>query len=113
MYTVELYARVRRAVQVEGHEQTIGERFEKDRAALLELPATPYEACDKRTGRVSSLSLVRYRGNDYSVPVCWGHRASAGPEKPIRKLLQSVSLDTSPFPGDIEMGFLGLAAGDQ
>ena len=25
-------------------------------------------------GRVSSLSLVRYRGNDYSVPVCWGHR---------------------------------------
>ena len=24
---------------------------------------------------MSSLSLVRYRGNDYSVPVCWGHRA--------------------------------------
>jgi hypothetical protein len=23
---------------------------------------------------VSSLSLVRYRGNDYSAPVCWGHR---------------------------------------
>jgi transposase len=56
------------------HEQTIGERFEKDLAAMLPLPATPYEACDKRTGRVSSLSLVRYRTNDYSVPVCWGHR---------------------------------------
>ena len=64
----------RRQQRLRGHEQTIGERFEKDRTALLPLPATPYEACDKRTGRVSSLSLVRYRGNDYSAPVCWGHR---------------------------------------
>jgi hypothetical protein len=57
-----------------GKQETIGERFEKDRAALLPLPETLYEACDKRAGRVSSLSLVRYRGNDYSVPVRWGHR---------------------------------------
>jgi transposase len=64
----------RRQEQLRGHQQTIGERFEKDREALLPLPVTPYEACDKRTGRVSSLSLVRYRTNDYSVPVCWGHR---------------------------------------
>jgi transposase len=66
--------RKRRQQRLRGHEQTIGERFEKDQAALLPLPTTPYEACDKRTARVSSLSLVRYRGNDYSVPVCWGHR---------------------------------------
>ena len=64
----------RRQQRLRGHEQTIGERFEKDRDALLPLPTAPYEACDKRPGRVSSLSLVRYRGNDYSVPVCWGHR---------------------------------------
>src|SRR3990172_4825856 len=64
----------RRQQRLRGHEQTIGERFEKDRAALLPLPAMPYEACDKRAARVSSLSLVRYRSNDYSVPVCWGHR---------------------------------------
>ena len=64
----------RRKERLRGHQQTIGERFEKDREALLPLPVTPYEACDKRTGRVSSLSLVRYRCNDYSVPVCWGHR---------------------------------------
>ena len=32
------------------------------------------DACDKRPGRVSSLSLVRYKGNDYSVPVAYGHR---------------------------------------
>ena len=32
-----------------------------------------YDACDKRAGRVSSLSLVRYRGTDYSVPTRFGH----------------------------------------
>lgn len=64
----------RRQQRLRRHEQTIGERFEKDLAAMLPLPTTAYEACDKRAGRVSSLSLVRYRSNDYSVPVCWGHR---------------------------------------
>ena len=34
----------------------------------------PYEACEKRVARVSSLSLVRYRANDYSVPTAYGHR---------------------------------------
>ena len=41
---------------------------------MLPLPATPYEACEKKPGRVSSLSLVRYRSNDYSVPTAYGHR---------------------------------------
>ena len=36
--------------------------------------ASPYDACEKQAGRVSSLSLVRYRGNDYSVPTAYGHR---------------------------------------
>ena len=66
--------RKRRQQRLRGKQETIGERFEKDRAALLPLPETLYEACDKRAVRVSSLSLVRYRGNDYSVPVRWGHR---------------------------------------
>jgi hypothetical protein len=34
----------------------------------------PYDACDKKPGRASSLSLVRYRGTDYSVPTAYGHR---------------------------------------
>jgi hypothetical protein len=38
------------------------------------VPAAPYEACDKRSTRVTSMALVRYRTNDYSVPVEWGHR---------------------------------------
>ncbi len=41
---------------------------------LLPLPAAPYEACEKISARVSSLSLVRYRSNDYSVPTEYGHR---------------------------------------
>ena len=66
--------RKRRAQRVWGHQETIGERFERDRPALLFLPAAPYEACEKRTAKVSSLSLVRYRANDYSVPTAYGHR---------------------------------------
>jgi hypothetical protein len=38
------------------------------------LPAAPHEACEKVNVRVSSLSLVRYRTNDYSVPTEYGHR---------------------------------------
>jgi hypothetical protein len=67
-------AMARRAQRLRGHKETIGERFERDRAALLPLPAARFEACDKTTVRVSSISLVRYRTNDYSVPTQFGHR---------------------------------------
>ena len=57
-----------------GHTETIGQRMERDLDALLPLPAAAYDACDQPASRVSSLSLVRYRTNDYSVPVAYGHR---------------------------------------
>ena len=57
-----------------GHAETIGQRIEPDLDALLPLPVGPYDACNKQASRVSSLSLVRYRTNDYSVPVAYGHR---------------------------------------
>ena len=60
--------------KLRGHSETIGQRMERDLDALQPLPAVPYDACDKRASRVSSLSLVRYRTNDYSVPVAYGHR---------------------------------------
>ena len=60
--------------QLRGHSETIGQRMERDLEALLPLTAVPYDACDKQAGRVSSLSLVRYRTNDYSAPVAYGHR---------------------------------------
>ena len=57
-----------------GQAETIGQRMERDLEALLPLPPVPYDACDRQAGRVSSLSLVRYKTNDYSVPVAYGHR---------------------------------------
>lgn len=66
--------RDRRGQRLRRHTETIGERFARDRAALLPLPPVPYEACDIRPTRVTSLSLVRYRRNDYSVPTAYGHR---------------------------------------
>ena len=71
---LEAECRKRRERRLRGHSETIGERFERDHAAMLPLPAAPYEACEKIAGRVSSLSLVRYRSNDYSVPTQFGHR---------------------------------------
>ena len=60
--------------RLRGHDETIGERLVRDRAVLLPLLASPYEAREKKAARVSSLSLVRYRGNDYSGPTAYGHR---------------------------------------
>jgi len=57
-----------------GHKVSIGERLEADLAVMQPLPAAPFEACDLQSGQVTSTSLVRYRGNDYSVPVAYGHR---------------------------------------
>jgi transposase len=71
---LEAECRKRRERRLRGHTETIGERFERDRAALLPLPAASYEACEKISARASSLSLVRYRSNDYSVPTEYGHR---------------------------------------
>jgi len=64
----------RRADRLRGHEGTIEERLERDLAVFQKPLPAPYDACDKRTGRVNSLSLVRYRCNDYSVPTAYGHR---------------------------------------
>ena len=61
-------------VRLRGHTETIGQRMERDLDALLPLPPVAYDACDKQAGRVSSLSLVRYRTNDYPVPVAYGYR---------------------------------------
>jgi transposase len=71
---LEAQCRARRERRLRGHTETIGERFKRDREAFLPLPASPSEACEKVATRVSSLALVRYRGNDYSAPTSYGHR---------------------------------------
>jgi hypothetical protein len=45
-----------------------------DQAVFKDPPATPFDACDKRPGRVTSQALVRYKNTDYSVPVAYAHR---------------------------------------
>ena len=60
--------------RLRGHDETIGDRLERDLAAFrIPLPG-PYDACEKIATKVSSLSLVRYRRNDYPAPTTYGHR---------------------------------------
>ena len=60
---LEAECRKRRERTLRGHTETIAQRFERDRTALLPLPEVPYDACDKISARVSSLALVRWRAN--------------------------------------------------
>ena len=64
----------RSQAKLRGQTETIAERMKRDTAALMALPAVAFDACHKISTRVSSLSLVRYRTNDYSVPTQYGHR---------------------------------------
>ena len=66
--------RRRLADRLRGHDETIGERLGRDLAAFQKPLPGPYDACEKVATGVSSLSLVRYRLNDYSVPTTYGHR---------------------------------------
>jgi len=72
-YLVECCLR-RMAERLRGHDETIAQRLERDLAAFQRPLPPPYDACEKVATRVSSLSLVRYRLNDYSVPTTYGHR---------------------------------------
>jgi len=71
---LEDQCRKRQGDILRGHKASIGERLQADLAAMRDLAAAPFEACDLRSGQVTSTSMVRYRGNDYSVPVAYGHR---------------------------------------
>jgi transposase len=71
---LEDHCRRRQHDKVRGATKTIAERLCADKAVFMALPAAPFEACDKRAAKISSTSFVRYKGNDYSVPVRFGHR---------------------------------------
>lgn len=59
--------------RLRGKEGTKKQRLEEDRAAFLPLPTVPFEACRRQSTTASSLSLVRFDHNDYSVPVAYAH----------------------------------------
>jgi transposase len=64
----------RKVAVLRGHKDSIATRLERDRAALMALPADILDPCEKISTRVTSLSLVRYRSNDYSVPTAYGYQ---------------------------------------
>ena len=59
--------------QLRGQPGTKAQLLLDDQKAFLPLPATAFEACRKVSTTASSLSLVRFDRNDYSVPVRWAH----------------------------------------
>lgn len=71
---LEEQCRKRQGDRLRGESETIGERLLRDLVAMRPLPASPFDACDHASGRVTSQALVRYRTNDYSVPVAYGHQ---------------------------------------
>lgn len=76
---------------VRGHSATIGERMLRDLGALMALPPVPYDACEKISTRATSISMVRYRSNDYSVPVAYAHH-----EVQVRGYIHEVVIGCGP-----------------
>jgi hypothetical protein len=70
---LEEQCRKRQSDVLRGHSESIGQRLARDLDAMMDLPASPFDACDQASGQVNSQSLVRYKTNDYSVPVAYGH----------------------------------------
>jgi transposase len=54
--------------------KTIGELFSEEKSSLLPLPDTDFATHRVETRRASSLSLVRFDCNDYSVPAVHTHK---------------------------------------
>jgi hypothetical protein len=59
--------------RLRGKNGTKAELLKEDQAVFLDLPPVPFDACRKQPTRASSLSLVRFDDNDYSVPVDYAH----------------------------------------
>jgi transposase len=57
-----------------GKDETIDELLNEERRTFLPLPAKPYDACRVEPRKVTSLSLVRFKTNSYSVPVEYAYR---------------------------------------
>jgi transposase len=59
--------------RLRGKTGTKRQRLEEERAAFLPLPPVAFDACRRQSTTASSLSLVRFDDNDYSVPVRFAH----------------------------------------
>jgi transposase len=61
--------------RVRGKERPKGELLAAERASLVPVPENAFEARRVEFGQANSLSLVRFDGNDYSVPTAYAHQA--------------------------------------
>jgi len=59
--------------RLRGKKVTKAELLTEELETMLPLPESPFDACRKVSTTASSLSLVRFDSNDYSVPVRYGH----------------------------------------
>jgi len=60
--------------RLRGKTTTKAERLKEERSVMLDLPKQGYEARRVEPRRSDSLSLVRFDGNSYSVPIAYAHR---------------------------------------
>ena len=60
--------------RLRGKTTTKAERLKEERSVMLDLPKQGYEARRVEQRRSDSLSLVRFDGNSYSVPIAYAHR---------------------------------------
>lgn len=58
-------------MRLRGHEATVGERLDEERPHLL--PPAPWNPPARQSGKASSLCLVRFDTNEYSVPCRYAH----------------------------------------
>jgi hypothetical protein len=74
-FNIELAQRVRGTYdqRCRGHQQSIAERLEEEQAHLLPIPLNPPLLFSPKPTTVSSLCLVRFETNDYSVPCQYAH----------------------------------------
>jgi transposase len=63
--------------KLRGKNATKAQLLLEDQAHFRPLPAAPFDACLKQSTRATSLSLVRFDTNDYSVPSEWAHHPVA------------------------------------
>jgi transposase len=76
---LNVYLRQRCASEVSrtvaGYEESIGQRFARDQAKALPLPAHPFDACVSQAAQVDKYQTVRFDRNRYSVPRACAFRA--------------------------------------
>lgn len=62
-------------LKVDDHQtQSRAQLLEKERAAFVPLPSSPFPACREESTHASKQLLVRFDGNDYSVPMEQAHQ---------------------------------------